>query len=56
MKKVRVTGIQVPAPSMRFFTTFLKFSKIISSLKAQVFNIFKKYLGNQNFLLHNKPF
>jgi hypothetical protein len=55
MKKVRVTVIQVPTP-MRFFITFLKFSKIISSLKAQVFNIFKKYLDNQHFLLHNKPF
>jgi hypothetical protein len=56
MKKVRVTGVQVPTPSMRFFTTFLMFSKIISSLKAQAFNIFKKYLDNQNFLFHNKPF
>jgi hypothetical protein len=41
MKKVRVTGVQILTPSMIFFTTFLNFSKLISSLKAQVCKIFK---------------
>jgi hypothetical protein len=35
MKKVRVTGVQILTPSMRFLITVLKFSKFISSLKAQ---------------------
>ncbi len=41
MKKVRVTGVKILTPSMRFLTTFLNFSKLISSLKAQVCNILK---------------
>ena len=44
MKKVRVTGVQILTPSMRFLTTFLNFSKLISSLKAQVCNISKNYI------------
>ncbi len=36
MKKVRVTGVQILTPSMRFLNTFFNFSKLISSLKAQV--------------------
>jgi hypothetical protein len=39
MKKVRVIGVQNLTPSLRFLTTFLNFSKLISSLKAQVCNI-----------------
>jgi hypothetical protein len=53
MKKVRVTGVQIPTPSMSFFTTFLNFSKLISSLKAQVLYIFKNYIDKQIFLLNN---
>ena len=55
MKKVRVTGVQILTP-MRFWTTFLNFSKLISSLKAQVRNIFKNYVYNQIFLLNNIDF
>jgi hypothetical protein len=29
MKKVRVTGVQILTPSMKFLTTFLNFSKYI---------------------------
>jgi hypothetical protein len=56
MKKVRVTVVQIPTPYMKFLSTFLNFSKLISSLKQQECNILKKYLGNQIFLLHNKQF
>jgi hypothetical protein len=52
MKKVRVTGAQIPTPSMIFLTTFLNFSKLISSLKAQVCNIIKNYIDKQYFLLN----
>jgi hypothetical protein len=41
MKKVRVTGVLIFTPSMRFLTTFWNFSKLISSLKARTWNIFK---------------
>jgi hypothetical protein len=40
MKKVRVTGVQILTPSMRFLNTFFNLSKLISSLKAQDCNIF----------------
>jgi hypothetical protein len=56
MKKVRVTGVKISSPSMRFLTTFLNFSKLISSLKEQVFNILKSYIDSQNFLLNNIDF
>ncbi len=56
MKNVRVTGVQIPTPSMRFSTTFLNFSKLISSLKEHECKILKNYLGNQIFLLQNKQF
>jgi hypothetical protein len=36
MQKIRATGVQIPTPSMSFLATFLNFSKLISSLKAQV--------------------
>jgi hypothetical protein len=49
MKKVRVTGVQMLTPSMRFLTTFLNFSKLISSLKAQVCNILKNYIDIKFF-------
>jgi hypothetical protein len=48
MKKVRVTGIQLPTP-MRFLNTFWNFSKLISSLKAQVCNILKNHIPISNF-------
>ena len=51
MKKVRVTGVQILTPSMRYLTTFLNFSKLISSLKAQVCNILKNHIDIQIFLL-----
>jgi hypothetical protein len=50
MKKVRVTGVQILTP-MRFLNTFSNFSKLISSLKAQVFNILKNHIDVQIFLL-----
>ena len=56
MKKVRVTGVQILTPSMRFLTTFLNFSKLISSLKAQVCNILKKYIDIHFFNLLTKIF
>jgi hypothetical protein len=43
-------------PSMRFLTTFLNFSKLISSLKAKVCNILKNYIDIQKFLLNNTDF
>jgi hypothetical protein len=52
MKKVRVTGVQILTP-MRFLTTFLNFSKLISSLKAQVCKELYRY---QIFLQNNKDF
>jgi hypothetical protein len=51
MKKVRVTGVQIPTPSMRFLNTFFSFSKLISSLKAQVCNILKNHIDIQILLL-----
>jgi hypothetical protein len=51
-EKVRVTGVQIPTPSMRFLNTFLNFSKFISSLKAQVCNILKNHIDIQIFLLN----
>ena len=51
MKKVRVTGVQILTPSMKFFNTFFNFSKLISSLKAQVCNILKNHIDIQIFLL-----
>jgi hypothetical protein len=51
MKKVRVTEVQIPTLSMRFLNTFLHFSKLISSLKAQVCNILKNHIDIQIFLL-----
>jgi hypothetical protein len=51
MKKVRVTGVQIPTPSMSFLTTFLNFSKLILSLKAQVCDIIKNYIDKQFFYL-----
>jgi hypothetical protein len=56
MKKVRVTGVLILPPSMRFLTTFLNFSKLNSSLKAQVCNILKNYIDIKFFLLNNKDF
>jgi hypothetical protein len=56
MKKVRVTGVQILTPSMRFLTIFLKFSKLISSLKAQVCNISKNYIDIKFFYLTTKIF
>ncbi len=53
MKKVKVTGVKIPTPSMRFLTIFLNFSKLISSLRAQVCNILKNYIDIQFFLLNN---
>jgi hypothetical protein len=38
-------------PSMRFLNTFFNFSKLISSLKAQVCNILKNHKDIQVFLL-----
>jgi hypothetical protein len=52
MKKVKVTGVQIPTPSVRFLTTFLNFSKLSSSLKAHVCNILKNYMDIQIFLLN----
>jgi hypothetical protein len=52
MKKVRVTGVQILTPSLRFLTTFLNFSKLISSLKAQVCN----YIDIKTFYLTTKIF
>jgi hypothetical protein len=51
MKKVRVTGVQILTPSMRFLNTFFNFSKLISSLKAQVCNILKNHIDIQIFYL-----
>ncbi len=56
MKKVRVTRVQIPALYMRFLKTFLTFSKLISSLKAQVGNIWKNYLANQFFFTLQQTF
>jgi len=53
MKKVGVTGVQIPTPSMRFSSTLLCFPKLISSIKSQVCNIFKNSLYNQIFLTYN---
>jgi hypothetical protein len=50
MKKVRVTGVQILTP-LRFLNTFSNFSKLISSLKAQVCNILKNHIDIQIFLL-----
>jgi hypothetical protein len=52
MKKVRVTGIQILTPSMRFLNTFFIFSKLISSLKAQVCNILKNHIDIKKILLY----
>jgi hypothetical protein len=49
MQKVRVTGVQIPTPSMSFLATFFNFSKLILSLKAQVCNILKSYVDEQIF-------
>jgi hypothetical protein len=49
MKKVRVTGVQILTPSMRFLNTFFNFSKLISSLKAQVCNILKNHIDIKIF-------
>jgi hypothetical protein len=51
MKKVRVTRVQILTPFMRFLTTFFNFSKLISSLKAQVCNILKNHIDIKFFLL-----
>jgi hypothetical protein len=51
MKKVRVTGVQILTPSMRFLNTFFNFSKLISSLKAQVCIILKYHIDIQIFYL-----
>jgi hypothetical protein len=56
MKKVMVIGVQILTPSMRFLTTIWNFSKLISSLKAQVCNISKNYIDIQNILLNNTDF
>jgi hypothetical protein len=56
MKKVRVTGVQILTPSMRFLNTFLNFSKLISSLKAQVCDILKNYIDIKFFYLTTKIF
>jgi hypothetical protein len=56
MKKVRVTGVRILTPSIRFLTTFLNFSKLISSLKAQVCNILKNYIDIQIFYLTTQIF
>ncbi len=56
MKKVRVTGVQILTPSMSFLTTFLNFSKLILSLKAQVCNISKNYIDTKFFYLTTKIF
>ncbi len=55
MKTVRVTGVQILTPFMGFLTTFLNFSKLISSLKAQVCNILKNYICAADFSLLNLP-
>jgi hypothetical protein len=52
MKKVRVTGVQILTPSMKFLNTFFNFSKLISSLKAQVCNILTNHIDIQIFLLN----
>jgi hypothetical protein len=52
MKKVRVTGVQILTPSMRFLTTFLNFSKLIDSLKTQVCNTLKNFIDIQVCLLY----
>jgi hypothetical protein len=49
MQKVRVTGVQIQTPSMSFLATFLNFSQLISSLKAQECKILKKYVDKQIF-------
>jgi hypothetical protein len=50
MKKVRVTGVQILTPYMRFLNTFFNFSKLISSLKAQVCNILKNHISKFFYL------
>ncbi len=50
MKKVRVTGVQILTPAMKFLNTFFSFSKLISSLKAQVSNILKNHIDIVNSL------
>jgi hypothetical protein len=50
-KKVRVTGVQILTP-MKFLNTFFSFSKLISSLKAQVCNILRNHIDIQIFLLY----
>ncbi len=52
MKKVRVTGVQILIPSMKFFNTFFNFSKLILALKAQVCNILKNHIDIKIFLLN----
>jgi hypothetical protein len=52
MKKIRVTGVQILTPSMRFLNTFFNFSKLILLLKAQVCNILKNHIDVQIFLLN----
>jgi hypothetical protein len=52
MKKVRVTGVQILTPYIIFLNTFFNFSKLISSLKAQVCNILKNHIDIQFFLLN----
>jgi hypothetical protein len=52
MKKVRVTKVQILTPSKRFLNTFFNFSKLISSLKAQVCNTLKNHMDIKNFLLN----
>jgi hypothetical protein len=54
MKKIRVTGVQILTPSMRFLNTFFNFSKLISSLKAQVCNILKNHIDIKIFIFINK--
>jgi hypothetical protein len=51
MKKVRVTGVQIPTP-MSFLTKILNCSKLILSLKAQVCSIVENYIDKQFFLLN----
>ncbi len=55
-KKLGFQGSKFQLLLWVFSTTFLNFSKLISSQKAQVCSIWKNYLGNQIFLLHNKHF
>ncbi len=55
MKKVRVTGVQILTPSMKFFNTFFNLSKLISTLKTQIYNILKNH-KDINFFLLNTDF